>query len=577
MEGREMNEKAQSKIDWVNGKLGDPRVASVVMGQSPPGSTYNSKGEGLPFFQGKADFGRMHPTPHFWCTAPKKIAEPGDILLSVRAPVGPTNIAREQCCIGRGLAAIHGEKKALTQFIYYWFKHIGEWLGRQGEGSTFKAIGKDRVNSLTIPIPPLPVQERIVQILQKSVEICHKRQEALELANAILPSIFHHTFECNGSAWPKKRIGEIVKTRSGGTPSRRKSQYWSGPIPWVSPSDMKVTEIYDSEEHISEKAIDESATNLIEPNTILVVVRSGILAHTFPVAITRTSVAFNQDIRALLPNQELLIPEYLLWALKARAPHVLMSIVKRGSTVHSIDSSRFFDMTIPVPPIAVQRTFVNQVEQLVAASQRLYVGVSDSESLFNSLLARAFTGELTIEWETVNADWIKAQIDLQDRLPRLLILALVRERASRATKAAKATILVTALMKYAFLFQMEGNGRRRFYQFVPYHFGPFAKEIYDDLERLKAEGLVVLENDADADKTRIALADPTRTEAALAELPDDLKEDVITILDTYGDLDHNALLKTVYEKYPAYAKNSRIRIGARATSTRKSFGKKQKK
>jgi len=484
----------------------------------------------------------------------------GTVLLSFKLSIGKVAVAGIDLYTNEAVVAVSpkNEQIILNDFLYFSLQAL-DLISQARQAVKGKTVNKTILMQMPMIVPPLPVQERIVQILQKADEVRSKRQEALRLADAVLPSIFHNTFECDGSAWPQKRIREIVKTRSGGTPSRRKPEYWSGPIPWVSPSDMKVTEIHDSEEHISEEAIDESATNLVEPSTILVVVRSGILAHTFPVAITRASVTFNQDIRALLPKREILIPEYLLWALKARAPHVLMSIVKRGSTVHSIDSSRFFDMTIPVPPIAVQRTFVNQVEQLVAASQELNIGVSDSESLFDSLLARAFTGELTAEWEAVNVDWIDQQSELQERLPRLLLLALIRERAARAKKAAQAAVLVTALMKYAFLFQMEGNGRRRFYQFVPYHYGPFAKELYDDLERLKADGLVTVDNDTDEDKTKITLADPAKAEAALSELPDDLKEDVASILDAYGDLDHNALLKTVYEKYPAYAKKSRVR------------------
>jgi len=124
---------------------------------------------------------------------------------------------------------------------------------------------------------------------------------------------------------------------------------------------------------------------------------------------------------------------------------------------------------------------------------------------------------------------------------------------------------------------MEGNGRRRYYQFVPYYYGPFAKEIYDDLERLKADGLVSVDNDTGEDKTRITLADPSQAEAALAELPDDIKEDVAAILDAYGDLDHNALLKTVYEKYPTYAKKSRVHKRGRSTPKKRLPGKRTRK
>lgn len=139
------------------------------------------------------------------------------------------------------------------------------------------------------------------------------------------------------------------------------------------------------------------------------------------------------------------------------------------------------------------------------------------------------------------------------------MLALLVEKAKRARQAA-AEVLVTALMKYAFLLQMEGSATpRRLYHFLPYHYGPFAKELYTDLEALQRKGLVRVEIDHGEDKTRITLVAPTKAEVALAALPDDLKVDAATIVETYGDLDHKALLETVYEKYPAYARKSRWR------------------
>jgi type I restriction enzyme S subunit len=104
-------------MKWPLVKLGD--VCEIIMGQSPPGDTYNKEGRGLPFYQGKIDFGKVHlQSPSAWCTEPLKIAEPGDILISVRAPVGPTNLTGEKCCIGRGLAAIRPKKEVDTWFVF---------------------------------------------------------------------------------------------------------------------------------------------------------------------------------------------------------------------------------------------------------------------------------------------------------------------------------------------------------------------------------------------------------------------------------------------------------------------------
>jgi type I restriction enzyme S subunit len=100
---------------WQWFKLGD--VCDIIAGQSPPGDTYRTSPTGLPFFQGKADFGLRHPVARAWCASPIKVAEPGDILISVRAPVGPTNVAEVRCCIGRGLAAIRPRSTVDRDFI----------------------------------------------------------------------------------------------------------------------------------------------------------------------------------------------------------------------------------------------------------------------------------------------------------------------------------------------------------------------------------------------------------------------------------------------------------------------------
>src|SRR5208337_2692307 len=121
---------------WV--KLG--KVCEIIAGQSPPGSTYRTMPEGLPFFQGKADFGLLNPVPRVWCVDPNKIALPGDILISVRAPVGPTNVADVKCCIGRGLAAIRCEHNVDSDFILAALRRFENKLVVKGSGSTFEAI-----------------------------------------------------------------------------------------------------------------------------------------------------------------------------------------------------------------------------------------------------------------------------------------------------------------------------------------------------------------------------------------------------------------------------------------------------
>lgn len=151
---------------WDIAKLGDKEVATIIMGQSPPSSTYNKKGIGLPFLQGNADFGDIYPRPQLYASRPIKIAEKDDVLISVRAPVGEINIAPCRCCIGRGLAAIRPNPKKLNpKFAFYYLKYMAKTF--VGRGSTFKAIKKNDLTAFLIPVPPPIEQQRIVEIFSR--------------------------------------------------------------------------------------------------------------------------------------------------------------------------------------------------------------------------------------------------------------------------------------------------------------------------------------------------------------------------------------------------------------------------
>ena len=166
-------------------------IAAITAGQSPPGSSYNEDGDGLPFFQGKADFGDVYPVTRKWCVAPKKIADAGDILISVRAPVGPTNIAAERCCIGRGLAAIRPDETiALRDFVHWVIKCREPELVSRGQGSTFAAIAQNDLKSLVVPIPPLDEQRRIVGILNRTARIKRLRVQTADRLREFVSALF---------------------------------------------------------------------------------------------------------------------------------------------------------------------------------------------------------------------------------------------------------------------------------------------------------------------------------------------------------------------------------------------------
>lgn len=159
-----MTGRSQEAPAWTRVSLAE--VSEVVMGQSPPGSTYNADGRGLPFYQGKADFGDLYPEPRKWCTAPTKVAEPGDVLISVRAPVGPTNLCRERSAIGRGLAAVRPTAGVGSKYLLYALRATAESLRSQATGTTFEAVSGSQVRAHTIPLAPAEHRDGIVDAIE---------------------------------------------------------------------------------------------------------------------------------------------------------------------------------------------------------------------------------------------------------------------------------------------------------------------------------------------------------------------------------------------------------------------------
>lgn len=154
-------------------------------------------------------------------------------------------------------------------------------------------------------------------------------------------------------------LSEVATFLSGGTPSKANASYWSGEIPWVSPKDMRGPRITDAEDHISHDAVAGSATKLVQPGTLLVVARSGILARRMPVAVTDAAVAFNQDIKAMVVDSARALPEFVFWFLRASEPDILRRGVKLGATVHSLASGFLEGLQMPLYPLDEQRRIVD--------------------------------------------------------------------------------------------------------------------------------------------------------------------------------------------------------------------------
>ena len=188
-----ISNQSATNENWSVKELSD--IANITMGQSPEGSSYNNEGNGAIFFQGSTDFGWLFPSVRQFTTAPSRMAKKGDILLSVRAPVGDMNIANTDCCIGRGLAALNS-KDGFDGFLFYVMKYFKQVFDRRNsEGTTFGSITKNDLYSLKLAYPPKELIEKYDNIVSKYNEMIFIRsmenQKLEELRDWLLPMLMN--------------------------------------------------------------------------------------------------------------------------------------------------------------------------------------------------------------------------------------------------------------------------------------------------------------------------------------------------------------------------------------------------
>jgi type I restriction-modification system DNA methylase subunit len=223
-------------------------IAEIIAGQSPKSANYNEMGNGMPFYQGKKDFGDSYlETPTVWTTKITKESLKNDILMSVRAPVGDVNINPfDKVCIGRGLAAIRSNNKSIQKYLFE-FIDQNKYLFKGNQGTTFESISTNDLREIKISLPPLEVQQQIVDECEAIDQSIIKAKEAIEQAgNEIEDKVNTTIQEINKT----EKIGSLCSVNSGGTPSRNNAEYWvNGTIPWLKSEVCKEGNVYKANEY----------------------------------------------------------------------------------------------------------------------------------------------------------------------------------------------------------------------------------------------------------------------------------------------------------------------------------------
>lgn len=366
--------------DWKVRELGE--VAEIVMGQSPPGSSYNVDGDGLPFLQGSAEFGRYHPRPVKWCSSPKKCAEAGDLLVSVRAPVGATNTATERTAIGRGLAIVRG-RDATTPFLAFALQHAVPAMLRRSGGGMFSQITKKGLAGLEIPLPPLEVQRRIVDLL-KAVE--SEFDAAVEVDAAARAALDRFLDEAMPSAEPK-RLGDLASLRSG--PSWRSEDETSarteGALPVVGITNTPADRPMDVTEIRYVRGLPKSAPVLLPSSLVLIRTngrreRIGNVYRVPTEAVGASVSAFQIALEPKGPHTD-----YLYWFLRAPAVQHRITASASGTTgLGNVAVGWLRTLEVPWPAIDDRRRYAEvagHLEEQVIAAQEQALALEDLRAL----------------------------------------------------------------------------------------------------------------------------------------------------------------------------------------------------
>lgn len=388
---------------WRLSRLGD--VCEVIAGQSPPGSTYRYSPEGLPFFQGKADFGKKHPTPKVWCVKPTKIALAGDILISVRAPVGPTNVAETECCIGRGLSAIRPKNGTCRDYILHSLRYFEKDLVHLGSGSTFEAITNKGLINFAIPLPPLHEQQRIAAILNKADALRELRRQSIAKLDTLLKAVFLEMFAGNEfQTWPHETVEKLAVNKPGairtgpfGSQLLHSEFVDKGIAVLGIDNVVQNSFVWAEKRFITKEKYEELKRYRVFPGDVLITImgtcgRCAIVPGEIPIAIN------TKHLCCITLDQERCLPSYLQ-ACFLNHPVILSSlgVSERGAVMPGLNMQIIKRLVIPVPPLPLQKKFASIVQSLDDLQDQIKKSLTAMEKCVLSLQQRAFTGKLFTE------------------------------------------------------------------------------------------------------------------------------------------------------------------------------------
>lgn len=317
------------------------------------------------------------------------------ILLTSRAPIGNVAIAGREMCTNQGFKSLIPHNGVDFLYLYYCIKHNSSKLQALGNGATFKEVSKKIVEDFEIPLPLLEEQKRIAAILDKADAVRRKRQQAIQLSEQLLRSVFLDMFGdpfTNSKGFKLVKISDIGEIITGNTPSREKKQYYGSEIEWIKSDNINTPFHYltKADEYLSEEG--KLVGRYAPEDSVLITCIAGSKNCIGNIAMTDREVAFNQQINAVIPNEKTLI--YFLYAQLFFNKKIIQN-ASTNSMKGMVSKSRLSNIEILFPPIAEQEKYAQFFSKALKKIQKDNLAFMVSDKFFNSLTQRAFRGELS--------------------------------------------------------------------------------------------------------------------------------------------------------------------------------------
>jgi len=403
-----MDDNRLTPLHWKQIKLGD--LGNIILGQSPPSNTYNTVGLGLPFFQGKAEFCDVHPIATKWCSAPQKIAEPNDILISVRAPVGATNIANLRCCIGRGLAAIRTKN---FKFIYYFLKSKQTKIEELGTGTTFKAISGDNLKNILVPVFSNKEQEQIVEKIEELFSELDAGRRQLETVKEQLKTyrqaVLKYAFEGrltnkivkNGeipNGWIWETLEKVCKKIQDGSHFSPKCQYDAPGLDrfkYITAKNIRNNYLDLSNITYVDRQFHSSIFNRCNPQYgDVLMTKDGVNTGDVTINTIQEDFSLLSSVCLFKPKKELLDSSYLKFFFQSSFGLKIIETSMTGTAIKRIILKKLRAAKIILPSLAEQERIVSEVDSRLSVCDNLWETIDNciqqTESLKQTILKQAF-------------------------------------------------------------------------------------------------------------------------------------------------------------------------------------------